>query len=82
MPDEFVPKRNQKIDEVFGFDSTSSKIQQHMSYLVHLRYKVYDRKQDLTQGKSYQKGYWFPLNKFLEEEDRPELKAIASKFYK
>ena len=53
-----------------------------MSYLVHLRDKVYDRMENLTQGKSYQKGYRFPLNKFLGEEDRPELKVIGSKFYK
>lgn len=82
LPTEFIPEEGQEIDEVFGFDSTEPKLIEYLSYLALLRRKVYDRKLNLTQGKSYEKGYRFPLNKFLGENDRPELKHIAKKFHK
>ena len=82
LPSEFSPEDCPEVDEVFGFDSTEPKLIEYLSYLAFLRRKVYDRKVNLTQGKSYEKGYRFPLIKFLGENDRPELKFIAKKFYK
>ena len=81
IPDEYVPSNKHKINNVIGFKSSKPKQLQTLAVMAYLRKKVYDRKVELTQETSYQKGHRFPLKYLLGTEPRPELKILSSKFY-
>ena len=80
IPSFITPNVANKFKSVIAYPSTEKKQLKIMSYLCHFRHTIYDRKTIHPDANT--KGYRFPLNAILSTKARPELKFIASKFYK
>ena len=83
IPNKFIFYKNWDYPNVNGSEFNSDDQIKTISYLVFLRGLVYDRTMKKTKHgqKSHELGYRIPLHDLIADDDRPQIKNLANKFY-